>query len=48
MIIEKDGTRTFLDEKPKFETKPNSVVVTLPDGRQGKINRGDDSRIIYM
>jgi len=48
MIIEKDGTRTFLDEKPTIETKPNSVIVTLPDGRQGKINRGDDSRIIYM
>ena len=48
MIIEKDGTRTFLDEKPIFETKPNSVIVTLPDGRRGKINRGDDSRIIYM
>jgi len=48
MIIEKDGTRTFLDEKPTFETKPNSIVVTLPDGRKGKINRGDDSRIIYM
>ncbi len=48
MIIEKDGTRTFLDEKPTFETRPNSIVVTLPDGRKGKINRGDDSRIIYM
>jgi len=48
MIIEKDGSRTFLDEKPTFETKPNSVIVTLPDGRKGKINRGDDSRIIYM
>ena len=48
MIIEKDGTRTFLDEKPTFETKPNSIVVTLSDGRKGKINRGDDSRIIYM
>ena len=48
MIIEKDGSRTFLDEKPTFETKPNSVIVTLPDGRRGKINRGDDSRIIYM
>jgi len=48
MIIEKDGTRTFLDEKPTIETKPNSVIVTLPDGRKGKINRGDDSRIIYM
>ena len=48
MIIEKDGTRTFLDEKPSFETRPNSIVVTLPDGRKGKINRGDDSRIIYL
>jgi len=48
MIIEKDGTRTFLDEKPIFETRPNSIVVTLPDGRKGKINRGDDSRIIYL
>jgi len=48
MIIEKDGSRTFLDEKPTFETKPNSKIVTLPDGRKGKINRGDDSRIIYM
>jgi len=48
MIIEKDGTRTFLDKKPRFETKPNSIVVTLADGRRGKINRGDDSRIIYM
>jgi len=48
MIIEKDGTRTFLDKKPIFETRPNSIVVTLPDGRKGKINRGDDSRIIYL
>jgi len=48
MIIEKDGTRTFLDEKPTFETRPNSIVVTLPDGRKGRINRGDDSRIIYL
>tara|TARA_R110001592_G_scaffold141074_2_gene362363 strand:- start:7028 stop:8185 length:1158 start_codon:yes stop_codon:yes gene_type:complete len=48
MIIEKDGTRTFLDEKPTFETKPNSIIVTLADGRRGRISRGDDSRIIYM
>jgi len=48
MIIEKDGTRTFLDAKPTFVTTPNSIQVTLPDGRKGKVNRGDDSRIIYM
>ena len=48
MIIEKDGSRTFLDSKPTFVTTPNSIQVTLPDGRRGKINRGDDSRIIYM
>lgn len=48
MIIEKDGTRTFLDSKPTFVTTPNSIQVTLPDGRKGKVNRGDDSRIIYM
>jgi len=48
MIIEKDGSRTFLDSKPTFITTPNSIQVTLPDGRKGKVNRGDDSRIIYM
>jgi len=48
MVIEKDGSRTFLDSKPSFITTPNSVLVTLPDGRRGRINRGDDNRIIYM
>jgi len=48
MVIEKDGSRTFLDSKPSFTTTPNSVLVTLPDGRRGRINRGDDNRIIYM
>ena len=48
MIIERDGSRTFLDNKPTFVTTPNNIQVTLPDGRRGKINRGDDSRIIYM
>ena len=48
MVIEKDGSRTFLNSKPTFVTTPNNIQVTLPDGRRGKINRGDDSRIIYM
>jgi len=48
MLVDKDGNRTFLDEKPSFETKARTIEVTLPDGRKGKINRGDDNRIIYL
>ena len=48
MLVDKDGNRTFLDEKPQFETKARTIEVTLPDGRKGKINRGDDNRIIYL
>ena len=48
MIVDKDGNRTFLDEKPTFETKARTIEVTLADGRKGKINRGDDNRIIYL
>ena len=48
MLVDKEGNRTFLDEKPTFETKARTIEVTLPDGRKGKINRGDDNRIIYL
>jgi hypothetical protein len=48
MIVKEDGTRVFLKEKPKFSRNPNAVEVEFSDGRKGKINRGDDSRIIYM
>ena len=48
MIVDKEGNRTFLDEKPTFETKSRTIEVTLADGRRGKINRGDDNRIIYL
>ena len=48
MIVDKDGNRTFLEEKPRFVTNPASIDVVLPDGRKGKINRNDDERIIYM
>ena len=48
MIVDKDGNRTFLDEKPSFETKARTIEVRLADGRKGKINRGDDNRIIYL
>jgi len=48
MIVDKDGNRTFLEEKPTFVTNPGSIDVVLPDGRKGKINRNDDERIIYM
>ena len=48
MIIDKDGKRTFLEEKPKFITNPTTIDVILPDGRKGRINRNDDQRIIYM
>ena len=48
MIIDKDGNRTFLEEKPKFTTNPSTIDVILPDGRKGRINRNDDERIIYM
>ena len=48
MIIDKDGKRTFLEEKPKFTTNPSTIDVILPDGRKGRINRNDDQRIIYM
>ena len=48
MIVDKDGNRTFLEEKPRFVTNPGSIDVVLPDGRKGKINRNDDERIIYM
>lgn len=48
MIVDKDGNRTFLDEKPEFETKARTIEVILADGRKGKINRGDDNRIIYL
>ena len=48
MIVDKDGNRTFLDEKPKFETKARTIEVTLPDGRKGSIKRDDDTRIIYL
>jgi hypothetical protein len=48
MIIDKDGNRTFLEDKPKFITNPTTIDVILPDGRRGRINRNDDQRIIYM
>jgi len=48
MIVDKDGKRSFLEDKPKFTTNPTSIDVVLPDGRKGKINRNDDKRIIYM
>ena len=48
MIIDKNGNRTFLEEKPVFKANPSTIEVTLSDGRKGKINRNDDSRIIYM
>jgi hypothetical protein len=48
MIVDKDGKRSFLEEKPKFTTNHTSIDVVLPDGRKGKINRNDDKRIIYM
>ena len=48
MVIDKDGKRTFLKERPKYETKASSIQVTLPDGRKGSINRQDDKRIIYL
>ena len=48
MIIDKDGNREFLEEKPKFTTNPSTIDVILPDGRKGRINRNDDERIIYM
>ena len=48
MIVDKNGKRSFLEDKPKFTTNPTSIDVVLPDGRKGKINRNDDKRIIYM
>jgi len=48
MIINADGTREFLDEIPKFSRNAKSIDVHFSDGRQGKISRDNNERIIYM
>ena len=48
MIINEDGSRVFLKEKPKFSRNPNAVEVEFSDGKIGKISRENDERIIYL
>ena len=48
MIINEDGTRVFLKEKPKFSRNPDAVEVEFSDGKIGKISRENDERIIYL
>ena len=48
MIVNKDGSRVFLKEKPNFSRNPNAVEVEFSDGKVGKISRENDERIIYL
>ena len=48
MIINEDGSRVFLKEKPKFSRNPDAVEVEFSDGKIGKISRENDERIIYL
>ena len=48
MIVNKDGSRVFLKEKPNFSRNPNAVEVKFSDGKVGKISRENDERIIYL
>ena len=48
MIVNPDGTREYLKEKPKFSRNQSAVEVEFSDGKVGKISRENDQRIIYM
>ena len=47
-IVNKDGSREFLNEEPKIDIRGTRAYVKLNDGREGWMDRDNSDRIIYM
>ena len=47
-IVNKDGSREFLNEEPKIDIRGTRAYVRLNDGREGWMDRDNSDRIIYM